>query len=116
MIDSYPIGTTALIMVFISIVIFGVYLASQILTHTKVIRLSASESVLISMFTFLLGLFIGLVIGQQALFSILVFLIFLVFAVLLFVKKANRWYLERQVRRGVSEGIQKEKYDRGGAN
>lgn len=116
MIDSYPIGTTALIMVFISIVIFGVYLASQILTHTKVIRLSASESVLISMFTFLLGLFIGLVIGQQALLSILVFLIFLVFAVLLFVKKANRWYLEKQVRRGVSEGIQKEKYDRGGAN
>jgi hypothetical protein len=116
MIDSYPIGTTALIMAFIAIVIFAVYLTSQILTHTKVIRLSAAESVLISMFTFMLGLFLGLIIGQQVLLSVIVFFIFLFFSVLLFTKKANRWYLERQVRRGVSEGIQKEKHDTGGMN
>lgn len=114
MIDSYPIGTTLLIMAFIAIVLFAVYIASQILTHTKVIRLSAAESVLISMFTFLLGLFIGLVIGQLVLLSVIVFFIFVFFSVLLFVKKANRWYLERTMEKAMSSVTQKEKYDRGG--
>jgi uncharacterized membrane protein len=112
-ISSYPLGTTGIILGFVLLLVFAMYIGVQVLAHTKLIRMTVGEVVLISMFTGLLGLFFGLVIGQQVLLSLIVFFIFLFFAVLLFVKKANRWYLERSIERGVSRGVQKERLDGG---
>lgn len=111
--SSYPLGTTGIILGFILLLIFAMYIGGQVLAHTKIIRLTVGEVVLISTFMGLLGLFFGLAIGQQVLLSIVVFFIFIFFAILLFVRKANRWYLEREHRKSVSSGIQKERYDGG---
>lgn len=110
--SSYPIGLTALILVFLAGLLVMMYLLSIVLTHTKIIRLSLTEAILIAQFEGAFMLLIGLIIGQQFVLAFFIFLVFAAFAILLFGKKTNRWWLERQERNAMSSTLQKESKDR----
>lgn len=110
---QYATGTELIIVLLVTLAIVVLYYASVVLTHVKVIRLTLGEAVLLSMFSGTLMLMLGLLIGQQFAIALYVFFVFLAFSVLLFVKKANRWYIERAIRKAESTSIQKERKDRG---
>jgi len=105
---NFAVGDEALMFFLISVFLVLLYMLAVIVTHVKVIRLSASEAVLLAMFSSTLSLMAGLLIGGQNLLAFYVFVLFLVFTVLLFVKKANRWYLERAGREAMSREVSKE--------
>ena len=106
--SSYPIGLTALILIFLAGLMVVMYLGAIVLTHTKVIRLSLTEAILIAQFEGTFLLMVGLVIGQQFILAFFVFLIFTAFSILLFVKKWNRWWLERHERKTQGSTMRKE--------
>lgn len=106
--SSYPIGVTALILLFLAGLMVALYLLAIVLTHTKVMRLSLTEAILIAQFEGTLLLMVGLIIGQQFVLAFFVFLVFMAFAILLFVKKWNRWWLERHERRAQGSTVRKE--------
>ncbi len=112
-IRSFPIGTEAIMILAITFLIVLLYLGATILTHIKVIRLSAAEATLMTMFSSTLTLMIGLLIGGEDALAFYVFIFFLIFTVILFSKKANRWYIEREIKRSTGETVQKEKKDSG---
>lgn len=110
--SSYPIGVTALILVFLGGLLVFMNLLATVLTHTKIIRLSLTEAILIAQFEGAFMLLIGLIIGQQFVLAFFVFLVFAALSILLFVKRANRWWLERQDRKAMGSTMQKEFKDR----
>ena len=103
-----------MILVLIAIVIGGLYLFSAVVTHVKVIRLSASEAILMSMVTSMFAMMFAFLVSGEALFAFIVFFVFLLFTVLLFWKRANRWWLMHEMEKVNSRSIQKERLDRGG--
>ena len=110
--SSYPIGITVLLLIFIAVALVASYMGATVLTHTKVTRLSLSEAILIAQFEGALMLLVGLIIGQQFILAFFVSLVFIAFSILLFVKKWNRWWMERHLRKSESSTLQKEFKDR----
>lgn len=111
---SYAPGVTMILLAFVMGLIAVMYMAATVLTHTKVIRLSLSEAILIAQFEGTFLLFVGLMIGQQFILALVVAFVFIVFSVLLFVKKFNRWWIERSMKRADSSTLEKEYVGRRG--
>lgn len=101
-------------LVIIGGIIAAMYFFSAAMTHVKVIRLSASEAILVSMVVGLFMMTAAFVISQEILFAVVTMAALVLFTVLLFVRKANRWFLMREMEKANSRSIQKERLDRGG--